>query len=80
MCLFATVQVFTYMLNPLTVDEAAAAAAAAAEGGASPPQQQLLQSVPAAAANRSVSGWELRLVMEYCDQVCAWQHNTKPSA
>jgi hypothetical protein len=66
------VQVFTYMLNPLTVDEASAAAAAAAEGGAGSPQQQQQQQqpgVPASGANRSVSGWELRLVMEYCDQV-----------
>jgi hypothetical protein len=61
------------MLNPLTVDEAAAAAAAAAESGAAPslPQQQQQQpGVPATGGTRSVSGWELRLVMEYCDQVC----------
>ncbi|WIA15154.1 hypothetical protein OEZ85_001840 [Tetradesmus obliquus] len=65
------VQVFTYMLNPLTVDEAAAAAAAAAESGVAAPQQQQQQQpqgAPAAGGNRSISGWELRLVMEYCDQ------------
>jgi hypothetical protein len=56
------------MLNPLTVDEASAAAAAAAQGGAGSRQQQQPR-VPAPGANPSVSGWELRLVMEYCDQV-----------
>ncbi|KAF6240407.1 kinase-like domain-containing protein [Scenedesmus sp. NREL 46B-D3] len=62
------VQVFTYMLNPLTVDAAPVAAAAAAQGGGGHAQQQQQRGVPAGSASHSISGWELRLVMEYCDQ------------
>ncbi|KAF8060546.1 RPL6 [Scenedesmus sp. PABB004] len=63
------VQVYTYMLNPLTTDAAAGGSA----GGARGQQQQAAAlgqaAAPAAAAGvSSVSGWELKLVMELCDQ------------
>lgn len=55
------VTVYTYKLNPLTVDEAAAAGS---EGDAAQQQQQ---HDAAGGMHGSVSGWELKLVMEYCD-------------
>eukprot|EP00775_Hariotina_reticulata_P008079 gene8079-8273_t len=53
------VQVYTYMLNPLTATGEAAADAS---------QGSVDAQVVSAAPHRNVSGWELKLVMEYCDQ------------
>jgi hypothetical protein len=54
------VQVYTYMLNPLT-----ATGEAAADSSQGSAEAQVVSAEP----HRNVSGWELKLVMEYCDQV-----------
>jgi hypothetical protein len=83
--LVQVVQVYTYMLNPLGVnsddhspldqpdfaavaaaDAAAAAAAAAAAGG---PHPGGAGQSPAAKPYSKITGWELKLVMEWCNAV-----------
>ncbi|KAF8060547.1 D-xylose 1-dehydrogenase NADP(+) 2 [Scenedesmus sp. PABB004] len=54
------VQVYTYMLNPLTTDAAGGSASGAGGGRA--------RAAPAVSSGQDVSGWELRLVMEYCSE------------
>jgi hypothetical protein len=73
--------VYTYTLNPLIVgEEPAATQQQLPHSGQALPQasavgqgQQQQPAVDAALAGAhppgSVSGWELRLVMEFCDQV-----------
>jgi hypothetical protein len=63
----AALQVYTYTLNPLIAGE---------EADSSTQQQQQQRDLPRQARPQqqqgnqsSVSGWELRLVMEFCDQV-----------
>eukprot|EP00878_Enallax_costatus_P014233 GHUV01014888.1.p1 GENE.GHUV01014888.1~~GHUV01014888.1.p1 ORF type:complete len:340 (+),score=71.65 GHUV01014888.1:695-1714(+) len=54
------VQVYTYTLNPLTVDKGGGPGGG--NGGTGGERQDL-------GNGSDLSGWELRLVMEYCDQV-----------
>lgn len=54
------VQVYTYMLNPLTVD-------ASSCGGSSRGGSTAMGSGPKGPEN--IAGWELKIIMEYCDEV-----------
>lgn len=71
------VQVYTYMVNPLGVggqDGGPAAAPGVAPAVQQPPQQDPAQAAapgrqPSSSSVSRVTGWELRLVMEYCNAV-----------
>jgi len=71
------VQVYTYMVNPLGVggqDGGTAAAPGAAPAVQQPPQSDTAKAAPPGrqppSSNVSrVTGWEVRLVMEYCNAV-----------
>jgi hypothetical protein len=77
------VQVYTYMLNPLGVNSdghspldqpdfaavAAADAAAAAAAAAGGPNPGGAGQSPAAKPYSKITGWELKLVMEWCNAV-----------
>jgi hypothetical protein len=68
------VQVYTYMLSPLMVQPGV-------ESGNKPrlPEQQGEQQQPGGGSQTGgVFGWQLRLVMEYCEKVCmlfVWLHS-----
>lgn len=67
------VQVYTYMLSPLMVQPGVQGGQAPAACEQQPNQQQ--DQPGADGHNGGVFGWQLRLVMEYADQVrLAWLH------
>lgn len=80
------VQVFTYMLKPLTLDNdmdvggcSAPAGIGQLPGGSEIGDQQAVadeqEEEATAAASNPVLGWELRLVMEYCELVSLQSYN-----
>lgn len=88
------VQVFTYMLTPLMArnDHPSSQQRSSIElqtpataGQQQEQQEQEVQEQRDADANRKadkgvISGWQLRLIMEYCDQVGAYKHCLKALA
>jgi hypothetical protein len=75
--LLQVVQVYTYMLSPLMVQPGVEAGHARV---ARKQQQQQQQGHASGVEGQGggVFGWQLRLVMEYCDQVGSKQQHSAP--